>query len=99
MFRAIGEPLAAEPLYRDALAIKRKLFGDNHPAVANGLNNLGLFLKQQGLYLNAEQHYREALNIYRRTCSAPGVETLAVCSEILTLYCHSRSGFLTALSL
>ncbi len=38
----------AEPLYREALEIKRKLLGDAHPELAAGLNNLGFVLETRG---------------------------------------------------
>jgi len=37
----------AEPLYREALAIDKKIYGDEHPEVATDLNNLALLLKSQ----------------------------------------------------
>ena len=41
----------AEPLYRQALAIKRKIYGEEHPSIATGLNNLAGLLKTQVLIL------------------------------------------------
>ena len=40
----------AMPLYEEALCIKRKLFGNEHPRVANGLNNLALLLKNMVVF-------------------------------------------------
>ena len=37
----------AEPLYKESLAIKKKVFGDEHPKVALALNNLAQLLKAQ----------------------------------------------------
>ena len=37
----------AEPLYREALAIDRKVSGNEHPDVATSLNNLAGLLKTQ----------------------------------------------------
>ena len=37
----------AEPLYRETLAILKKVHGDEHPSVATGLNNLASLLKSQ----------------------------------------------------
>ena len=37
----------AEPLYREALAIGRKVSGNKHPDVATSLNNLAGLLKAQ----------------------------------------------------
>ena len=37
----------AEPLYKESLAIKKKVFGDEHPEVALALNNLAELLRAQ----------------------------------------------------
>ena len=37
----------AEPLFRETLAIFKKVHGDEHPSVATGLNNLAGLLKKQ----------------------------------------------------
>ena len=37
----------ATPLYKESLAIKKKVLGEEHPSVATGLNNLALLLSDQ----------------------------------------------------
>ena len=37
----------AEPLYRESMAILKKVFGSEHPDVAQSLNNLAGLLKAQ----------------------------------------------------
>ena len=37
----------AEPLYRESLAIDKKIYGDEHPEVATDLNNLASLLESQ----------------------------------------------------
>ena len=37
----------AEPLYRESLAIDKKIYGDEHPSVATDLTNLAGLLKSQ----------------------------------------------------
>ena len=37
----------ATPLYKESLAIRKKVFGDEHPKVATALNNLAGLLKSQ----------------------------------------------------
>ena len=46
-FLSQGKLEAAKPLYRRALAIHRKLYGNEHPAVAIDLNNLAMLLRLQ----------------------------------------------------
>ena len=61
-----GDVNEAEALYREALAIRRQVFGDEHPAVATGLKNLALLLMRREAFADAEALYREALAIGRR---------------------------------
>ena len=37
----------AEPLFRESLAIRKKVYGNEHPKVAAGLNNLASLLESQ----------------------------------------------------
>ena len=42
-----GKYNEAEPLYRESLAIDKKIYGDEHPEVATDLNNLAWLLESQ----------------------------------------------------
>ncbi|CAN0155743.1 unnamed protein product, partial [Ascophyllum nodosum] len=44
----------AEPLYERGLAIHEETLDPRHPDVASSLNNLGVLLKSQGKYNDAE---------------------------------------------
>ena len=66
MLRDEGKPTEAEPLVREALAIRRKLFGSEHPAVAGSLNTLAGLLETQRKLSDAETASRQALAIRRR---------------------------------
>ncbi|WFE73598.1 tetratricopeptide repeat protein [Roseinatronobacter sp. S2] len=57
----------AEPLFREALEIRRKTLGNRHPAVGQNLNNLAGLLRATGRFVEAEPMYREALAIGRET--------------------------------
>src|SRR5205085_1221348 len=64
--RAQGELAKAEPLYREAVAMRRALypkgkFPHGHKDLAATLNNLGSLLSAQGEQAQAERCYREAL--------------------------------------
>ena len=52
-------------LYRQALAIHRKLLGE-HPDVATSLNNLAGVLLDQDKFADAEEYMREALAMRRK---------------------------------
>jgi tetratricopeptide (TPR) repeat protein len=54
----------AKPLYERALAIREKVFGEEHPDVATSLNNLALLYDNQGEYEQAKPLYERALAIY-----------------------------------
>ncbi|MEL6854402.1 MAG: tetratricopeptide repeat protein, partial [Cyanobacteria bacterium J06607_13] len=58
-----GRYEAAEPLFQDALALRRKLLGDDHPDVATSLNNLAGLYESQGRYDEAEPLYLRAIAI------------------------------------
>ncbi|NOX69586.1 MAG: serine/threonine protein kinase [Gammaproteobacteria bacterium] len=51
----------AEPLLIDALNMRRRLLGDIHPDVAQGLNNIGVFYFSWGDMVSAEAFIREGL--------------------------------------
>jgi tetratricopeptide (TPR) repeat protein len=66
LYRAQGKWAAAEPLYDEALAIRRTLFGDRpNNDLAASLNNLAGLYRAQGKWAAAEPLYDEALAIYR----------------------------------
>jgi tetratricopeptide (TPR) repeat protein len=46
--------------------LKKRLLEDNHPDVAQSLNNLAELYRSQGRYPEAEPLYLEALDLYKR---------------------------------
>ncbi len=52
----------AESLQLQSLEITKKLFGDQHPNITNGLNTLAFIYQQKGDFKKAEVMYLEALN-------------------------------------
>jgi tetratricopeptide (TPR) repeat protein len=57
----------AEPLYRDALAIRRDLLGKRDPDTAFVCHQLAINLGDQNRYTESETLFREALDIWRQT--------------------------------
>ena len=53
----------AANLLNDALAIREKTLGENHPAVAATLNNLAVLYGKRGKYKDAEPLCKRALEI------------------------------------
>jgi tetratricopeptide (TPR) repeat protein len=60
----------AEPLFKRALAMRKRLLGAEHPDVATSLNNLAYFYDAQGRYSEAEPLYGEALAMRKRLLGA-----------------------------
>jgi eukaryotic-like serine/threonine-protein kinase len=67
----------AESLNLQALEIERRLYGLQHPAVAQVLNNLGAIEEHRGRYAAAEADYRQALAITEAWYGANHPETAA----------------------
>lgn len=61
-----GNYSLAEPLYIEALAIRKKALGAEHPSYANSLGNLATVYYYQGNYAKAEPLYLETLAIYKK---------------------------------
>ncbi|QLE58296.1 tetratricopeptide repeat protein [Nostoc sp. TCL26-01] len=66
LYDSQGRYSEAEPLYIQALALYRKLLGEEHPSVAMSLNNLAYLYKSQGRYSEAEPLYIQALALRRK---------------------------------
>ncbi len=63
-------PEEAEALFRQALEIRRRLHGEEHPLVARSLNDLGAALYARGKLEAAEEALRQALALRRRLLGA-----------------------------
>ena len=53
-------------MFEESLAIRKKMLGEEHPDVADSLNNLASLYKNQGKYDEAEKMYNEALAIRKK---------------------------------
>jgi tetratricopeptide (TPR) repeat protein len=60
-----GDYLTAENLFREAIAMNRRLLGAKHPDIAVGLNNLAGAMADNGDLIGAESTYRQALAMQR----------------------------------
>jgi tetratricopeptide (TPR) repeat protein len=57
---------AAEPYYKQALEIRKKVLGEEHPDYASSLNDIGRLYSNMGDYKAAEPHYKQALEIRKK---------------------------------
>lgn len=70
-----GNPSAAQPVYECALAIRKKVLGENHPDTATILNNLGFVMEARKDYQAALTHHERALAVRECTLGANHPDT------------------------
>jgi CHAT domain-containing protein/Tfp pilus assembly protein PilF len=67
MYRGQGKLGAAEPLFKDALEMRKRLLkGQDHTDLAQSLNNLAFLYEGQGKLGAAEPLFKDALEMYKR---------------------------------
>lgn len=66
-----GDYKKAEKLYKDALAIRRKMTGDNDSGMAQMLLDLGEVYRAQKLYAEGEEIYKLALDTLSKSKNVP----------------------------
>lgn len=93
-----GDLVAAEPLYRRAVAAREREWGPDHLAVAEDCGALGGLLEDRGAYEEAETWYRRSLEI-RRAHLAPTHPDLAESANDLGRLLAGRGDLHGALAL
>ena len=81
-----GKYSEAEPLYLDALEMRRRLFTGDHPNVATSLNNLALLYNSQGKYSEAEPLYLDALEMRKRLFTGDHPDVATSLNNLAGLY-------------
>jgi tetratricopeptide (TPR) repeat protein len=81
-----GRLVETEPLYAEALAIREKLLGSEHPDVASSLHNQAWLYFDQGKYLEAEPLYLRALTIRQNALGAENTQEAETLAQLGTLY-------------
>ena len=64
VFQELGEYEKAYEYYRNALEIKERAFGPDHPAVASSLSALGSVFLKKGEFNKALEYFQKALSIW-----------------------------------
>ena len=62
----MGDDAKAEPLFRQALGIYRRVLGENHPLYATSMVNLAGQYQKIGNHAMAERLYLESLEIWKK---------------------------------
>ncbi|MEQ9370391.1 MAG: tetratricopeptide repeat protein [Coleofasciculus chthonoplastes F3-SA18-01] len=95
----------AEPLYLEALELRKRLLGENHPHIASSLNNLAYLYYSQGRYEEAEPVYLEALALRKRLLGENHPDVATSLNNLALLYksqgCYEKAKplYLKALAL
>lgn len=103
VYHKLGLLSRAEPLLREALALRRRTLGDGDPDTAASRARLGLLLIDRGAYAEAEEELRRALAVQRRRFGSEHPEVARTLNDLgISLYYRGRypeAGALLRLSL
>ncbi|MFY9224199.1 MAG: DUF2225 domain-containing protein, partial [Blastocatellia bacterium] len=76
----------AEPLFIQALEIRKKVLGENHPDTIESKNNLGLLYDKKGDYEKAEPLHIQALEIRKKVLGENHPDTASSVINLAGLY-------------
>ena len=82
----------AANLLNDALAIREKTLGENHPAVAATLNNLAVLYGKRGKYKDAEPLCKRALEIREKVLGSDHPDVAKQLNN-LALLCQNQGKY------
>jgi tetratricopeptide (TPR) repeat protein len=84
--QAQGQYQQAEPLYLEALEIRKQVLGTNHPDYATSLNNLANLYREQGRYEQAAPLSQQALEITKQVLGTNHPDYAQSLNNLATLY-------------
>ncbi|WP_439628282.1 tetratricopeptide repeat protein [Gemmata sp.] len=85
-----GKPAEAEPLYKEALEMRQRLFKGDHPQVAASLNDLGVLLQVQAKLAEAAPLLRDALAMHKRLFKGDHPQVVSIMNNLAAL--HNAQG-------
>jgi CHAT domain-containing protein/tetratricopeptide (TPR) repeat protein len=83
---AQGRYAAAQPLFEKALAVRRRVLGEDHPDTAASYTNLAMNLNAQGQYAAAQPLLGKALAVRRRVLGQDHPDTARSLDNLANLY-------------
>jgi len=86
LHRLQGHYSVAEPLYLQTLNIRKKLFGSEHPDVAQSVNNLAVLYHAQGNYPAAAELFLEALELWKICFGEEDFEVATTLNNLAEIY-------------
>ena len=95
MARTLGQYDEAQPLLVQALAIRQKALGPEHPDVAQSLNNLARLHRAQGQYAKAEPLYHQSLAIMKKALGPEHTDVADGLNNLSALY-HAQGEYAKA---
>ncbi|KAK0623518.1 hypothetical protein B0T14DRAFT_425965 [Immersiella caudata] len=75
-FQNLGKYKEAEQMHQQALQLREKVLGKEHPSTLTSMNNLGNVLDGQGKYEEAEQMHQQALQLNEKVLGKEHPSTL-----------------------
>ena len=85
-YRELGQFPEAQQQYERALALRRRMLGDEQPDTLEAMDGLGKLYRDQGKYAQAEPLLSGVLNVRRRVLGPEDSGTLKAINEMATLY-------------
>ena len=86
VYKTKGKYDQAEELLKQALMIRKTIFGVEHEAVAESCNNLALVYSRKGKYDQAIEHYKKGLRIGEKIFSKDPVYEATNCDNLASVY-------------
>ncbi len=80
----LGKYQEAEKMQRQALKLRKEIFGTEHPDTLMSMNNLATSLADQGKYDEAEQIYRQTLELREKILGTKHPDTLRSMNNFTT---------------